>query len=175
MKKLTMIFLLVIAPILTFAQSTAFDKFDGRDGVTSVVVNKKMFELMGSIKPDKGDKMQQQYLDLIKKLDMLKVFTTTNSKAVADMKTTVTNYLKSNPLEELMRVTDSGKTIKIYVKSGTKSSQVRELLMFMDGGTKDDTVLMSLTGNFDLSEISILTDKMNLPGGNALKKASSKN
>jgi hypothetical protein len=34
--------------------------------------------------------------------------------------------------------------------------------MFIEGGSKsNETVLMSLTGNFDLNEISILTDKMN--------------
>jgi len=174
MKKFIIILLLAIAPALTFAQTAAFDKFDGRDGVTSVVVNKKMFELMGNVKADKNDKNMQQYLNLIKKLDMLKVFTTTNGKAVADMKNTVNSYLQKNPLEELMRINDSGRNIKIYVKSGNTSSQVRELLMFMEGGGKVDTVLMSLTGNFDLSEISVLTDKMNLPGGVAIKKASSK-
>ena len=36
----------------------------------------------------------------------------------------------------------------------------------------DDTVLMSLTGDFDLNEISTLTNKMNIPGGDVLKKAS---
>ena len=30
---------------------------------------------------------------------------------------------------------------------------------------------MSLIGNFDLNEISILTDKMRIPGGEDLKKA----
>jgi hypothetical protein len=33
---------------------------------------------------------------------------------------------------------------------------------------------MSLTGDFDLDEISALTNKMNLPGGEALKKAAKK-
>jgi hypothetical protein len=33
---------------------------------------------------------------------------------------------------------------------------------------------MSLTGNFDLNEISILTDKMRIPGGDDLKKAKGK-
>jgi hypothetical protein len=38
--------------------------------------------------------------------------------------------------------------------------------MFIEGGSKsNETVLMSLTGNFDLNEISILTDKMRIPGG----------
>ena len=72
-----------------------------------------------------------------------------------------------------MRINEGGRNIKIYVKSGATSSQVRELLMFMDGG-KEETVLMSLTGNFDLKEVSFLTDYMKIPGGSEIKKASTK-
>ncbi len=172
MKKIVIAFILMLMPALFFGQS-AFDKFDGKDGVTAIIVSKKMFQLIGNVEMDKNDKEAQQYFDLIKKLDNLKVFTTSDGKAIADMKSTVASYLKKYPLEELMRINESGKTIKIYVKTGASESQVLELLMFMEGG-KDETVLMSLTGNFDLSEISILTDKMNLPGGKELKKASKK-
>lgn len=165
--------LFAILPSILFAQS-AFDKFDGKEDVTAVVVNKKMFELMSSVQMDPKDKNQQQFLKLIKKLDNLKVFTTSSNKTASDMKTTVDAYLKKYPLEELMRITEGASNIRIYVKSGSTSSQVRELLMFMEGKGKQETVLMSLTGNFDLSEISLLTDKMNLPGGLELKKAAKK-
>jgi hypothetical protein len=57
------------------------------------------------------------------------------------------------------------------VKSGAGATQVRELLMFMEGSGKNETVLMSLTGDFDLNDISLLTDKLKLPGGENLKKA----
>jgi len=154
-----------------FAQST-FDKYDGQEGVTSVVVNKKMFQMMGSVKVDANDKETQQYLSLMKKLDNLKVFTTTNAKIAADMKLSADKYMKTAGLEELMRVNDSGKNVKIWVKSGSTDTQVRELLMFIEDGSKaDETVLMSLTGDFSLSEIAILTDKMKIPGGDDLKKA----
>lgn len=154
-----------------FAQG-AFDKFDGQDDVTSIIVNKKMFDLMSKVKMDASDKEAQQYLALIKKLDNLKVFTTKSTRVENEMKATANSYIKSAGLEELMRITESGRNIKIMVKSGSTDSQVRELLMFIEGGGKnDDTVLMSLTGNFDLSEISTLTDKMRFPGGEDLKKA----
>jgi hypothetical protein len=55
------------------------------------------------------------------------------------------------------------------VKSGATDSQIKELLM--SWRKSDETVLMSLTGNFDLNEISILTDKMRIPGGDDLKRA----
>jgi hypothetical protein len=71
-----------------------------------------------------------------------------------------------------MRVNDSGRNVRISVKSGATDSQVKELLMFIDGAKNNETVLLSLTGNFDINEISVLTDKMQLPGGSDLKKAS---
>jgi hypothetical protein len=170
MKKLiiTLVAVLVSSPF--FAQG-AFDKFDGQDDVTSIVVNKKMFELMSKVKVDTSDKEAQQYMNLIKKLDNLKVFTTQSARVEGEMKAATDKYIKTAGLEELMRVNDNGKSIKIMVKSGAKDSQIKELLMFIDGGKGEDTVLMSLTGDFDLSEISVLTDKMRIPGGDDLKKA----
>jgi hypothetical protein len=167
---LTLTFLLIASPF--FAQS-AFEKFEGQDDVTALIVNKKMFELMSKVKVDVSDKQAQQYLNLIKKLDNLRVFTTTNVKSINELKSAADKYVKTAGLEELMRVNDSGKNIKILVKSGGSDSQIKELLMFIEGGSKtDQTVLMSLTGDFDLNEISILTDKMKIPGGDELKKAS---
>ena len=167
MKKYLVTLVLTLMPSLFFGQA-AFDKYDGQDGVTAVVIGKKMFEMMGNVKSN--DKDAQQYMNLVKKLESLKVFVTSSPKLTADMKATSSKYLKTAALEELMRVNDGGKNIKIYVKSGATSTKVKELLMFIEGGGKDETVLMSLTGNFDLNELSMLTEKMNLPGGDALKK-----
>lgn len=128
--------------------------------------------MMASVKVDANDKETQQYLSLMKKLDNLKVFTTTSSKLSAEMKLTADKYVKTAGLEELMRVNDSGKNVRILVKSGSTDSQVKELLMFIEDPSKqNETVLMSLTGSFDLNEIAILTDKMKIPGGDDLKKA----
>ncbi len=153
-----------------FAQG-AFDKFDGQDDVTSIIVNKKMFDLMSKVKMDASDKEAQQYLNLIKKLDNLKVFTTKSTIVENEMRAASEKYSKTNGLEELMSVNQEGRNIKIMVKSGAKDSQVLELLMFIEGGQNEDTVLLSLTGDFDLNEISVLTDKIRFPGGDDLKKA----
>ena len=171
MRKSIVVLVIMLLPTVFFGQA-AFDKFDGQDDVTSIIVNKKMFELMSKVKMDASDKEAQPYLNLIRKLDNLKVFTTNSSRVTADMKATSEKYMKSAGLEELMRVNDNGKNIKISVKSGANDSQIKELLMFMEGSSKgNETVLMSLTGDFDLNEISVLTDKMRIPGGDELKKA----
>ena len=175
MKNLVVVIAFLISSVASYAQG-AFDKFEDKDGVASVIVNKKMFEMMSKVKVDAKDKQMQQYMNLLKKLDNLKVFTTSNAKLGADMKATVNSYLKSNPLEELMRVNGDGKNVKIYVKSGANENIVKELLMYIEGANMKDanTIVLSLTGNFNLDEISMLTEKMSLPGGDDLKKASKK-
>jgi hypothetical protein len=169
MKKLIITLVVVLVSSPFFAQS-AFDKFDGQDDVTSVVINKKMFELMGKVKLDTSDKESQQYMNLIRKLDNLKVFTTQSTRVESEMRLASEKYIKTAGLEELMRVNDKGRNVKIMVKSGAKDTQIKELLMFIEGGKQEDTVLMSLTGDFDLNEISVLTDKLRIPGGDDLKK-----
>lgn len=152
MKKI-IILLLAVLPTFAFAQ-TSFDKFEDKDGVSSVIVSKKMFELMSKVKVDAKDKEMQQYLSLLKKLDNLKVFTTNSSKVSSDMKSSVSSYLKSNPLEELMRANSDGKNVKIYIKSVGNTTVVKELLLFMEGDLKETpTVILSLTGEFDLDSV----------------------
>ena len=168
----TSILILLLLVSNTFFGQAIFDKFDGQEEVTSVIVNKKMFQMMGNVKMDAKEKDAQAYLNLVRKLDNLKVFTTTSNRITIEMKAAADKYIKTAGLEELMRVNNGGKNIKILVKSGSKDSQIKELLMFIEGsGKENDTVLMFLTGNFDLNEISVLTDKMRIPGGDELKNA----
>lgn len=169
MRKLILTIALVLTANTFFAQ-TVFDKFEDQDGITAVIVNKKMFSLLS--KMEVKDKQEQQYVNLIKKLENLKVFVTQSDKKSDEMKAVSDKYIKTAALEELMRVNEKGKSVKIYVKSGATDSQIKELLMFVEGGGQEETVLMSLTGDFDLKELSVLTDKMSLPGGDDLKKAS---
>jgi len=170
-KKLILVIALVLVSNSFFAQSV-FDKFDNQDDIMTVIVNKKMFSMLSKV--DAKDKQSQQYINLIKKLDNLKVFVTSSDKKSDEMKATAEKYLKTAGLEELMRINEKGKNVKIYVKTGATDSQVKELLMFIEGSGKEESVLMSLTGNFDLDELSALTDKMKLPGGDELRKAGKK-
>jgi hypothetical protein len=91
---------------------------------------------------DASDKETQQYLSLIKKLDDLKVFTT-KCTFRGEMKAVADKYIKSANLEELMRVNEDGRSIKILVKSGANDSQIRDLCLLKEL-KNDDTVLMSL-------------------------------
>lgn len=167
-------YLLVFVTLLIsqiMSSQSIFDKFDGPDDVKTIIVNKKMFEMMSKVKAN--DKETQQYVSLLKKLENLKVFITSSPKQIAEMRSMADKYLKTSGMDELMRISDGGKNVKIYMRSGATENSVKELFMFIEGNAKDnETVLFSLTGNFNLDEIAALTEQMNLPGGDDLKKAS---
>jgi hypothetical protein len=174
MKKVLITLLIAFASNSFYGQAV-FDQFDGQEEIVSVIVNKKMFELMSKVKVDDSDKETQQYLKLIQNLENLKVFSTTNSTAARKMKEAADSYIKSASLEELKKVNENGKQVTIDVKKGT-NNQLKEFLMFIDDDANgiNRSVLMSLTGVFNLNDISILTDKMQIPGGTELKKLTQK-
>ena len=160
---------LIMSVWVTRAQ-TQFDKFEDIEGVTSVIVNQKAFSLMSKI----GSESDEEYLSLIQNIESLKVFATESVEVASQMEAEVKKYLSSGKLEELMRVKDGGSNVVIYVKEGKSEDFVRELFMFVkDAGENSDkeSVIISLTGNIDLKQISKLTEKMDLPGGEHLDKA----
>jgi Domain of unknown function (DUF4252) len=171
-KHLITLFLLVVSSPF-FAQSV-FDQFDGIAGVNTVIVNKKMFDLMSKVKLDTSDKETLQYLSLIKKIDQLKVYRTQNDRIALQMRLTAEKYAKTAGLEELMTSNESGKKVQILGKQGVGETQLKELLLFIEGGKSEETVLMSITGDFDLSEVPALTDKMRIPGSAELRKVGKK-
>jgi len=180
MKKYILIVLIATLPIGGFAQSI-FDRFEDLDEVSSVVVNKNMFNLLVKMDVDVDDPEAQEFMDIAKSLSGLKVFVTEDKAVSADMKATVDKYLSSASLEELMRVKDKEANVKFYIKNGKDEDHVSELLMFVTGIKNVDvdindrqieTVLLSLTGDIDLTKIGALTKKMDLP--DELNKAEKK-
>lgn len=175
MKKVILTMLVAFASTSFYGQAV-FDQFNGKDEVVSVVVNKKMFELMSKVKVDASDKETQQYLKLIQNLNDLRVFSTTNKAAAQKMKEVADGYIKTSAMEELKKVNENGKQITIDVKRTGNSNVMNEFVMFIQDDTNgmSRSVLMSLTGTFNLADISILTDKMQIPGGTELKKLTQK-
>ncbi len=181
MKKLILVFAVALVSSVGFSQSI-FDKFEELDDVSTVVVNKNMFKLLAKLDVDVDDPEAKDFMDIATSITGLRVFATENKGIAADMKATVSKYLKKSSLSELMRVKDKDVNIKFYIKEGRNEDHVSELLMFVSGlnnknlnvdGRKIETVLLTLTGDIDLNKISSLTNKMNLPKElNKVKKGS---
>lgn len=169
MKKYAIITLLLVTPLWASAQSI-FDKYEEMDEVSSVIVNKNMFELLVKMDVDVDDPEAREFMEIAKSLSGVKVFVTEDKGVSSDMQSTVDRYLKSASLSELMRVKDKDANVKFYIREGKDSDHVSELLMFVTGikdvdmdDRKIETVLLTLTGDIDLTKIGSLTKKMNLP------------
>lgn len=171
MKKIVITIVIALVGYTGFSQSM-FDKYEDLDNVSAVVVNQSMFRLLANIDVEVDDPEARDFMDIAKSLKNLKVFITEDKGVSADMLGTMNKYLKSNSLEELMRVKDKDANVKFYIKQGKDADHVSELLMFVTGmntsnvevnGRKFETVLLSLTGDIDLNKIGSLTNKMNLP------------
>ena len=162
---------LVMSAWVTNAQSQ-FDKFEDIEGVTSVIVTQKAFSLMSKI----GSESDDEYLNMIKNIESLRVFATESLEVAVQMEAAVKSYLKSANLEELMRVKDGDSNVIIYVKEGKSEDFVKELFMFVKDNdkTSKESVIISLTGEIDLNQVAKLTQKMDLPGGEHLEKANNK-
>lgn len=170
MKKVV-VFAFALLPVFGFSQSI-FDKYEDMDKVGAVIINKGLINLLSSIDMDEADKEARKFMEVAQGIDGIKVFMTEDKTVSEDMRSTVSKYLKSASLEEMMRVKDKDTQVKFYVRNGKKDSHVRELLMFVSGvqeknidvhGRKFESVLVSMTGDIDLNKIGALTNKMGLP------------
>ncbi len=154
MKKFIIAVLLTAMPFVTFAQAD-FDKFQDQDGIDGVVINENLLDILGYIKLSGGAEKAQDYLNKVKDMESLRVFTTSERKHSKNMKKTVASYLKKHPMEKLVSVNDDGTKVDVYMKAGKKDSQINELLVFTENSKDDEVVLVSFIGNIDLDDKNI--------------------
>lgn len=172
----------MLLPLTGMAQKNVFEKYSDDPNVTFVNIKPKMFQMLAKINIDVDDPEAQAYMDMVKSITSFKTIVTDNSAISADITKWVRS--RSSKLEELMEVKDDGTEVQFYVKEGRDADHVEELLIFVTGIDKKmedkveingkerkiETVVVSMTGDIDLNEISKLTQKMNIPGGKHLEK-----
>ncbi|MGZ0016542.1 DUF4252 domain-containing protein [Yeosuana sp. AK3] len=184
MKKKIVVFVMAIMlmPAIASAQDV-FEKYNDNANVTYVSIKPKMFQMIAKMGINVEEPEAKAYMDMINSITSFKTLITDN-KSISD---DITKWVKSrsSSLEELMEVKDDGSEVKFYVKEGKDSNHVKELLIYVNGidkamkgqgveingeNRKIETVVVSLTGDINLNEISKLTEKMNIPGGQHLEK-----
>lgn len=174
MKNSILLALIFLISFTGFSQN--FEKYDSMKDVDAVVMTSKMFKLLSKVDLSSSDPEAQQYLDLIDNLKEIRIYTSNVSTIRSQMSSDVSSYLNKGSLDELMRVSENGNNIKFYSKPGKNDNFVSELFMFMEGQKdgKPISVIMSITGNLDLTKISQLTSDLKVPGSQQLKNVNKK-
>ena len=161
--KIKNLFVLSVALVsMKISAQTAFESLEANKNITTVVVSQKMFQMLSKI--DSKDADAKEFMEVANKLKGMKIFTTENTTAAAQMKTEALAYVKTAALSELMRVKDKAQNVKFYTKGGKDANNVAELLMLVEPTENSkQTVVLSLTGDINLNKIGVLTKNMNLP------------
>ena len=181
-KLIVLVMAIMLVPLTGMAQKNIFEKYSDDADVTYVSIKPKMFQMIAKMGINVEDAEAKAYMDMVKSITSFKTIVTDNKVISADISKWVKS--RSGGLEELMEVKDDGTEVKFYVKEGKDADHVKELLIYVNGidkvmdekieingkERKIETVVVSLTGDIDLNEISKLTDKMNIPGGSHLEK-----
>jgi len=163
MKKIAILIALVVAPMVTSAQSF-FDTLEDMNGVDMVVVTKDAFELISKFKNvEVDDNEGMKVFQMIQDLREFKMFSTKNTDIANKMEAMANSAIKKQSLTQLMRIKDDSSRVKIYVKSTKNKDFVSEVLMFIKGIDQQtngnaEAVVVSLTGNIDINKMSELAD-----------------
>ncbi|MDA0356954.1 MAG: DUF4252 domain-containing protein [Bacteroidetes bacterium] len=174
---------------LTITAQDLFSKYESMDGVTSGVINSKMFSMIASMDIDVDDPDAKTFMEMVNKIESVKLLVTGSQNISKNMVADTEAYIRKANLDELMRFKDGAQNVRFYVREGKDQNHVKELLMFItglgemlagedlsiNGKTREvETVIVSIVGDIDLKQISKITSKMNLPGGEHLDKAGKK-
>lgn len=155
---------ILFLPLTAMAQDI-FAKYDGNIDVTYVDIKPRMFQILAKIDVNTDDQETEDFLEVVNSITSLKAIVTGKSSISADITSWVD--FRSKDLDELMEVRDDGTVVKFFVKDGKQDGYVQELLIYVNGisnkmnssdteskGRDIETVVVSLTGNIDLSKIN---------------------
>lgn len=156
MKKFIITAALAAMPLLGFAQKE-FDQFEDKDGIDSVIIREKLMDILGNIEIS-GTEEAKGYLDNVRSMESLRVFTTKDRQYAMEMETTVASYLKKKRMDELMSVNSDGKNVKIYTVSGTEPSDIKELLLLSKDAKENEVVLVTFVGDISLKNKKTTTN-----------------
>lgn len=170
MKKYFILLILFCAAGSLSAQNKAieqlFQKYSEKDGFTSVVINKNMFQLFANVDNSNND----DFLRTVKNLDFIKILSV---KGEMDGKAFYQEILAAIPakeFKELMTIKDTDNQVKFLTLE--QDGVIRELIMISGG--KEESALIWMAGKIDMKTVAKIGQSMQINGMENLEKAEKK-
>lgn len=160
MKKLVLLIILAGLSLSAVCQRTPvddlFDKYNGREGFTSVYISSRMFSLLGSI--DSEDEEFQNLVSRIKSIKILAADSAANASGV-NFLGEIKKKLYTSGYEELMTVKEENDEIWFMIRE--VNGKIAELVMITGG---NGSSVVSISGDLDLKTIASLSDNIGIEG-----------
>ena len=158
MKKLALYIILAALPLSAFCQKSPvdelFEKYDGKDGFTSVYISSKMFSLLARL-----DTEDEEFQNLVTRIKSIRILSIDSAQNVSGLNFSVELLPKLNRtgFEELMTVREEDGEVRFMIRE--VAGRIAELVM-VTGGRGSSVV--SIRGDLDLKTIASLSDSMGI-------------
>lgn len=144
MKKILLLLLFGFTFNCTFAQKVFFDKFDDKDGVTTVYISASMLKMMGNVQAGNKDISR-----IAKRLDHIQVLECERPSLIGNIKNVALSYYNQAKYAVVMKTKSNGEDVTIYEKKYQNGKNEYVLLMV----EHDEITIVNLLGRVTLEEI----------------------
>ena len=157
MKRIIFLVLAVAIPALMAAQNSAveklFDKYSGKEGVTTVSISPELFQIVKAMDINEIDDADIPF----EKISSVKVLTIEDEEQWEGVNfyTEISKDLDVSKLQEVLTVNDGGEMVRIWMK--VEKDEMSEFLLIVGG---DDNVLVYITGNFNMNDMEELAESV---------------
>ena len=158
MKKLVIILVLSIVPFFINAQDFVddmIDKYQGKKGFTTVVINSGLFDIAAQIDDDEDLQKMKGMIDNIRIIAM-------DDHYISDVNffDEIKSQVDTKAYVELMTVKEHDNDVIFYVSYAGEN--IRELLLVAGG--HDDNAIISIKGNINLKDLASLSESVHIKG-----------
>ena len=155
MKRVFFIVLTIAFPAFLMAQNSAvdklFNKYKGKDGVTTVQISPELFQIVKAMEIEEIDEHDIPF-DKIASVKILTIEDEEKWDGVNFYKE-IQKDLDVSDFAEVLTVNDGGETVRMWMKA--KKANVSEFMLIVGG---DDNVLIYITGNFNMNDLEGLAE-----------------
>lgn len=155
MKRTVLLCVVLALPAFVMAQNSAvdelFNKYKGKEGVTTVQISPELFQVINSMDVEELDQSEIPF----DKVSSVKILTIEDEDAYPDVNfyDEISSQLDVESYAEVMTVDDGGETVRMWMKAG--QGNISEFLLIVGG---DDNVLIYITGNFNMNDLEGLAE-----------------
>jgi hypothetical protein len=155
-----MVTLFAFLSLSVFSQQMSINdiisKFEGKEGITTVVLSKDLMELASNVKSDNAD-----FGNFMKNITGIKILVLEHSsQSQRDSFETMVKMLPVSDYKDLMTIKEGSKLIKMVVKEN--NGKISDFLLMVTGDK--EPVLINITGNIDMKKLSSAGKNMNMAG-----------
>ena len=156
-KQLILVLILSALAIPMQAQTSPvddlFEKYDGKEGFTSVYISSKMFSLLSKI-----DSNDEEFRNLVTRINGIRILSidSADNTTRLNFATELMPKLRRNGFEELMTVKEEDDNVFMIREVGDR---IAELVMVTGG---HGSTVVSIRGNLDLKTIASLSKSVGI-------------